>query len=66
MHLGPYSEEGPTIERLMKYGQELGELTGKHHEIYLGDPRRAKPDKLKTIIRHPVKLRKRGLNSDTE
>lgn len=57
LHVGPYSTEGPTIERLLSFGQQYGELTGKHHEIYLGDPRRARPDKLKTIIRHPVKLR---------
>jgi hypothetical protein len=57
LHVGPYSEEGPTIERLMAFAQEYGELTGKHHEIYLGDPRRARPDRLETIIRHPVKLR---------
>lgn len=60
MHIGPYSAEGPTIEKLMKYAEDLGELTGKHHEIYLGDPRRAMPDKLKTIIRHPVKLRRKS------
>jgi hypothetical protein len=55
MHLGPYSAEGPTIERLHAFVAEQGyRLRGKHHEIYLGDPRRAAPDKLKTIVRHPV------------
>lgn len=55
MHIGPYAAEGPTIERLHKYVAELGyRLRGKHHEIYLGDPRRAAPEKLKTIVRHPV------------
>ena len=55
LHLGPYSEEGPTIERLHSYAEENGyQLRGRHHEIYLGDPRRAAPEKLKTIIRQPI------------
>lgn len=55
MHLGPYSEEPQTIERMKTFTQENGfSLRGKHHEIYLGDPRRAKPEKLRTILRHPV------------
>ena len=56
MHVGPYSEERPTIERLHAFIAEQGcEPAGKHHEIYLGDPRRAAPDKLKTVIRQPVR-----------
>jgi len=55
MHIGPYAAEGPAIERLHKFVAEQGyRLRGKHHEIYLGDPRRAAPEKLKTIVRHPV------------
>ncbi len=55
MHVGPYSEEPKTIDRLKAYAQENGyRLRGKHHEIYLGDPRRAKPEKLKTVLRQPV------------
>ena len=55
MHLGPYSEEGPTIEKLHSFVEAEGYvLRGKHHEIYLSDPRRCAPEKLKTIIRHPV------------
>ena len=55
LHVGPYSEEGPTIERLHAFIAEQGyERAGKHHEIYLGDPRRAAPEKLKTIVRQPV------------
>lgn len=55
MHHGPYSEEGPTIQRLHGFIAEQGFLRcGKHHEIYLGDPRRTGPDKLRTIIRQPV------------
>ena len=54
MHVGPYSAEGPTIERLRGYIKESGgKPKGRHHEIYLGDPRRAAPSKLKTILRQP-------------
>jgi hypothetical protein len=55
MHIGPYSTETETIERLHRFVHEQGlRLRGLHHEIYLGDPRRSAPEKLKTIIRHPV------------
>ncbi len=55
MHLGPYAEELPTIERMHAFAEEQGyDLRGKHHEIYLGDPRRANPEKLRTVLRHPV------------
>ena len=55
LHVGPYRDEGPTIERLHAFIDERGcGLTGKHHEIYLGDPRRAAPEKLRTILRQPV------------
>jgi len=56
MHIGPYAEERPTIEKLHAFIAEQGcEPVGKHHEIYLGDPRRAAPDKLKTLVRQPVR-----------
>ncbi len=56
MHIRPYSTEGPTIEKLHKYAEEKGyEIRGKHHEIYMSDPRRTAASKLKTILRHPVK-----------
>lgn len=55
LHIGPFSEEGPTIERLHAYIQAESELTGKHHEIYLSDVRRAKPENWKTILRQPMK-----------
>jgi hypothetical protein len=56
MHLGPYSEEPRTIERMKAFAQTNGyTYRGKHHEIYLGDPRRAAPEKLKTILRQPVR-----------
>jgi len=55
MHIGPYSAEGPNIARIHEYAREQGyELSGKHHEIYLGDPRKSAPEKLKTIIRQPI------------
>jgi hypothetical protein len=59
MHLGPYSEEGPTIARLHSEFLPANGLVerGKHHEIYIGDPRRSAPEKLKTIIRQPVAKR---------
>ncbi|MHA1940570.1 MAG: GyrI-like domain-containing protein [Candidatus Hodarchaeales archaeon] len=57
MYFGPYSEEGPTIQKIHDYIKELGGhfdgLKNKHHEIYLSDPRRTKPERLKTIIRQP-------------
>ena len=55
LHIGPYSEEGPTIERLHRFIHENGYTRrGKHREIYLGDLRRTAPEKLKTIIRQPI------------
>lgn len=59
MHIGPYAAEEPTIARLHRFITENGyELNGKHHEIYLSDPRRTAPEKLKTVIRQPVRERK--------
>lgn len=56
MHIGPYAEEASTIERMKLFMKENGLVrNGKHHEIYLGDPRRADPVKLKTVLRQPVK-----------
>lgn len=56
LHVGPYDEEGPVLERLHHefMPKHQLEFNGKHHEIYLGDPRRAAPEKLKTILRQPV------------
>jgi hypothetical protein len=55
LHRGPYSAEGPTVERLHRFIADHGlALTGKHHEIYLGDPSRTAPERLRTIIRQPV------------
>ena len=64
MHLGPYATEPATVERMRAFaaseGYEdlVGRAGGKHHEIYMGDPRKAKPEKLKTILRHPIRRRK--------
>ena len=56
LYLGPFADEGPTIERMHKFIHESGkELCGRHHEIYLSDPRRTAPEKLKTILRQPMK-----------
>lgn len=58
MHVGPYSEELPTIGRLLRFIKEHGyQVSGRHHEVYLGDPRRTKPEKLKTVVRYPVRKR---------
>ena len=60
LHIGTYDDEPETIKRLdafiiaSGYRVDISE-TRKHHEIYLNDPRRTAPDKLKTIIRHPIK-----------
>ncbi|MDA8413171.1 MAG: menaquinone-dependent protoporphyrinogen IX dehydrogenase [Desulfobacteraceae bacterium] len=55
MYIGPYSGEGPTIESLHAFIRNNGhERCGKHHEIYLSDPRRTAPEKLKSIIRQPM------------
>ncbi|MES9904028.1 MAG: GyrI-like domain-containing protein [Sedimenticola sp.] len=55
MHIGPFSEEGPTVEKVHSFIEENGsQRRGKHHEIYLSDIRRAAPEKWKTIIRQPM------------
>jgi len=54
LHVGPFNEEGPTIQRVHGFICERSGLAGKHHEIYLSDIRRADPAKWKTIIRQPM------------
>jgi hypothetical protein len=57
LHVGPYAAEGPTIARLHAAIAAAGyRPRGRHHEIYLGDPRRSAPERLRTILRHPVDL----------
>ena len=68
MHIGPYANEPVTVAKMQAFAAERGYVErhehglqdGRlvvfdHHEIYLGDPRRAKPEKLRTVVRHPVK-----------
>lgn len=54
MHIGPFSVEGPAIQRVHEYISSRSTLRGKHHEIYLSDIRKAAPEKWKTIIRQPM------------
>jgi hypothetical protein len=59
MHIGPYATEPATINRMKEFMAENGLKdnvgpNGKHHEIYMSDPRKAAPDKMKTVLRHPV------------
>ena len=60
MHFGPYDDEPATIAKMEEYIRDNGYITDitdlrRHHEIYLGDPRKTKPENLKTVIRHPVR-----------
>jgi hypothetical protein len=54
LHIGPFSEEGPTIEKVHHFIDARGRRSGKHHEIYLSDIRKADPAKWKTIVRQPM------------
>jgi hypothetical protein len=59
MHIGPYADEPATVERMQVFARDNGYIDGvgrggKHHEIYMGDPRKANPAKLKTVLRHPI------------
>ena len=55
LHRGPYNEEGPSIARLHEFIADQGLVkSGKHHEIYLSDPRRCVPERLRTVLRQPV------------
>jgi len=57
LYFGPYADEAPTIGRLHEFAADSGyALRGKHHEIYLSDPRRTAPERLKTVIRQPVEV----------
>ena len=60
MHIGSYDEEPVTVEKMHAYMEEQGyalDITEQrmHHEIYLSDPRRTAEEKLKTVVRHPIK-----------
>ena len=62
MHVGSYDTEPETLEQMDAFAREQGyetDFTGhrRHHEIYLSDPRRTAPEKLKTVLRHPVRVK---------
>ncbi len=55
LYVGPYDQEGPTLERMAAFIAQQGLVAqGKHHEIYLSDPNRTAPERLRTILRQPV------------
>lgn len=57
LHKGPFDEEGPTIQKMHQFIEDQGgQLSGKHHEIYLNDFRRTAPERLKTVLRQPFTL----------
>ena len=61
MHIGPYDDEPSTVEQMHRYMEDQGytlDITDQrlHHEIYLSDVRKVAPEKLKTVIRHPIRL----------
>ena len=60
MHIGPYDDEPATVALMHEYMESRGYVLDisdrrRHHEIYLGDPRKVAPEKLKTVIRHPIR-----------
>jgi hypothetical protein len=56
LHRGPYATEGPTVLWLQRFAEKEGlRPIGKHHEVYLNDPRRTAPDRVRTILRQPVR-----------
>lgn len=56
MHIGPYADEAPTVAKLHDFIHARGgERQGRHHEIYLKDPRKSAPSKLRTVIRQPFR-----------
>jgi hypothetical protein len=56
LHVGPYDKEPETVSAMQAFAESKGlALHGLHHEIYISDPRRVPPERLKTILRHPVK-----------
>ena len=62
MHIGSYDDEPATVEKMHRYMEEQGYVlditaTRLHHEIYLSDVRKVAPEKLKTVIRHPIRPR---------
>ena len=61
LHVGPYDKEGEAFEVMEAFAAEQGlEFHGRHHEIYLSDPRRVPPERLKTILRHPFRKKEKA------
>jgi len=59
LHLGPYADESRDVKRLFRFAEDSGyDITGDHHEIYLGDPSRAATEKLKTVLRYAARTAK--------
>jgi hypothetical protein len=59
LHVGPYADEPRTLGAMQAFAADQGlAYRGKHHEIYLGDPMRASPQKLRTVLRHPVRRKR--------
>jgi hypothetical protein len=58
LHIGSYEDEAPVLQRMHDEFMPPEELmpAGKHHEIYLSDPRRVAPENLKTVLRQPVQV----------
>ena len=64
LHVGPYADETPNVERLHKFAASKGlDVTGAHHEIYLGDPSKTAPEKLRTVLRYGVSQSTRKVSS---
>ncbi|HET7673763.1 MAG TPA: GyrI-like domain-containing protein [Candidatus Saccharimonadales bacterium] len=58
LHIGPYDQQMKSLEKLYKFVADNGyEIYGRHHEIYMNDPNRNPPEKLKTVLRYPVRKR---------
>ena len=56
LHVGPYADEPASVARMEAFAKEQGlRFRGRHHEIYLSDPRRVPPERLRTILRYPVR-----------
>jgi len=56
LHVGPYNSMGGAVSTMQAFAESNGlELAGKHHDVYLSDPRRTAPDKLKAVLRRPVR-----------
>jgi len=58
LHVGPYADETRTLDQMEAFAEAQGlRFHGAHHEIYLSDPRRVAPERMKTILRHPVRAK---------